>query len=83
MEQARFKCWLHLIRTVKDDINVIFDEVKSLFDNCFDIACVKMICNPCRRKEGRGKIAPGLQGPRGLIMFTASKSGGPHKLNQQ
>ena len=28
-----------------------------------------------------GQIAPGPQGPRGLITPNASRSGGPHKVN--
>ena len=36
-----------------------------------------------RRKWGRGQIAPGPQGQRGLITPNASRCGGSHKVNQQ
>ena len=32
--------------------------------------------------QGGGQIAPGPQAPRGLITPNASRSGGPHKVNQ-
>ena len=36
-----------------------------------------------RLEGGREEIAPGLQAPKGLITPNASRSGGPHKGNQQ
>ena len=34
------------------------------------------------RGEGRGQIAPGPQVPKGFIIPNASRSDGPHKVNQ-
>jgi len=46
---------------------------------CFDI---RVKCRAAQ-KGTEGKFAPGLKGPRALITSNASRSGGPHKINQQ